>query len=139
MAMAAATGGLIPKATMAPSTTTDRAMPISMNGTGISATARKPPSAMTAMKVSGTSHSARPPSLVGEEADQDHGEQMVETAERMHEAVREAAGVADPGMGQRRGRSQAKRERGQLQNALHEQTSLLGCKCAYYSSARKHS
>jgi hypothetical protein len=47
---------------VAPSTITEKAIPASTNGTGTPVTPKKPPRAMTLTKVSGTSHSARPPS-----------------------------------------------------------------------------
>ena len=89
-------------------------MPASTNGIVTPMTPRKPPSAITKTNVSGTSHSARPPSLVGKNTDQDHRQLVIETAERMHEPVRETGRVADSDMGQGCGWNEAEREQREL-------------------------
>jgi hypothetical protein len=43
--------------------------------------------------------------LVSEKANQDHGKLMVEAAERMHEAVHEAARAANSSVGESNSRS----------------------------------
>ena len=73
-------------------------------------------------KASGTRSRARPPSTIGEDADGHHGEDMVEPADRVHEAVQQAGRVADAGMGEGRGRGedeqQASEQRARIEYLL---------------------
>ena len=66
------------------------------------------------MKLAGTSHSARPPIRAAEQADRHHGGDVVDAAQRMHEAMDEAHAVMAR-MGECQGRGQSKRKRGDTQ------------------------
>src|SRR5262245_10790733 len=66
--------------------------------------------------------------LIGENTDQDHGELMIEAAERMHKSVHEPARAADADMGESSGRSEKKREGCELKKPLHRVSPSLGCK-----------
>src|SRR5262245_2401226 len=69
--------------------------------------------------------------LIGEETDQDHGELMIETAQRMHEAASESARAADADMGDRGGRYEAKREDCKLEKTLHGKSPSQIANCAH--------
>ena len=63
------------------------------------ATPKAPPTAIIATKLNGTSQRRTAAEIGGKETDRHHGEDMIETAERMPEAMGEAHGGSDPGMG----------------------------------------
>ena len=98
------TGIGLPQAAAAPITTELSPMPSSTKGRLTPPAPSRKPTAIMPTKLSGTSHSARPPSTKAKTPTATMHEDMVETGQRMEEAGDEADLVAVPGMGKGGGR-----------------------------------
>ena len=78
---------------------TDAAMPISTKGMSIPAMPSAPPTAIMATKLRRHQPQGATAEIGGKEADRHHGEDMIEAAERMAEAMGKSHGGSDAGMG----------------------------------------
>ena len=97
-------GGRAANATMAPSTTAETAIPISMPGIGTPMTPSTPPKAITTGKVTGSTQIAGRAQLGAPHADRDHRDDVVEPEDRMLDPGDEAAAhIALADMGERHG------------------------------------
>ncbi len=108
--MAAATGMGLPQAAAAPITTQESAMPSSTNGTLDLADAEQEADHHHADEAQ--RHEPQRPAAEdeGKDADRDHREDVVDAADRVHEAMQEAGGVAVAGMGEGGSRNEGKQK-----------------------------
>ena len=130
---------MTPKATIAPSTITDSAMPTSTNGTVNAGDAEEAAERHDADESERHEPQRAAAELIGENADHDHGELVVEAAERMHEAMHEPARGADASMGESGGRSEAKRKQCLAEEkSLHENPPSFCCKRRKQTDNKPH-
>src|SRR3954469_910071 len=100
--MAAASGRSRRSAMAAPMATTDRATPISTNGSSTPTMASAPPTRPHQNEGARHEPERMAAQVLGEDAHGHHDEHMVEAADRMQESMREPVRVPDAPMGESR-------------------------------------